>query len=333
MLSQGSPNLDHFTTRGGANNLRFGGESSYPPWVFSYNKSKELEEEENQESKEEKIKKLKTKSIPLKVTYEIFPGIFHYNVRKVSLCGSYLMISELLAESLVGGGGDGGATSKVGGGRAIFVVCSGGGATSIGGGGGATSVSHLIRIEFNHDIVTFHHWGLNGVQALKGVPFAPPAMQVLHSIEFIRGVVPLGSRNQASLGHLVPQSKVVHPKNFIFESASGADCVCTFYAAACSWATQKAVGFYMVMQDKEEDHILIVSCTDSGIPSCRQEIGGIVRVCISPYAFQQKGSSISSPWKGSSSTSDMVILVQGTESLQAKCMGGALTSYVPLIFV
>ncbi|KAI0498897.1 hypothetical protein KFK09_019795 [Dendrobium nobile] len=41
-------------------------------------------------------------------------------------------------------------------------------------------------------------------------------LQFCHSTESIRGVVPPGSRNQASLGHLAPQPGVVHPINFIF---------------------------------------------------------------------------------------------------------------------
>ncbi|KAH0458608.1 hypothetical protein IEQ34_011422 [Dendrobium chrysotoxum] len=38
---------------------------------------------------------------------------------------------------------------------------------------------------------------------------------ILYSIEFIRGVVPPGTRNQVSLRHVAPQPGVVHPKNFI----------------------------------------------------------------------------------------------------------------------
>jgi hypothetical protein len=61
---------------------------------------------------------------------------------------------------------------------------------------------------------------------------------------------------------------------------------------------------------------------DPGMPSIKQETGGMVRVCESPYAFQQYGSSTKSPSAGRSSTSESVKLVHGTESLQAKCIGG-----------
>ena len=39
------------------------------------------------------------------------------------------------------------------------------------------------------------------------------------------------------------------------------------------------------------------------------------------------------PWAGSSSTSESVRFVHGTESLQTKCIGGLLTSQVPFMFV
>ena len=76
----------------------------------------------------------------------------------------------------------------------------------------------------------------------------------------------------------------------------------------------------------------LLAVIDCGRPFNKHEIGGIVSVSERPYAFQQRGSETMSPFDGRSSTSARVKLVHGIVSLQARCMGGLRTSYVPLMF-